>query len=61
MITQDGTHKQVEVGYDQDDFYSEIQHVMTCLAEGRIESPIMTHQASSNIARLVDQLKAAIK
>lgn len=61
MITQDGTHEQVEVGYDHDDFYSEIQHVVTCLAEGRIESPIMTHQASSNIARLVDQLKAAIK
>lgn len=52
---------QVDVPYDIDDFYSEIAHVVECLEEGLIESPIMSLKNSENVAIIMDQIKAEIK
>lgn len=59
-LTVDGQSRWVDVGYDHDDFYSEIQHAVTCIQENKLESPLMSHEDTLNIAGLVDQLKASI-
>lgn len=59
-LTIDGETERIDVGYDHDDFYSEIQHAVDCLREQKLESPLMSHQDTLNIARLVDQLKASV-
>lgn len=51
----------IEVPYDIDDFYSEIVHVVDCINQDMIESPIMSLQDSINIAKIMDQVKAEIK
>lgn len=50
-----------DIPYEVDDFYSQIEHVVSCLEEGRTESPIMPLATSQRFAEIVDQLKAAIE
>lgn len=52
--------EQVEVGYEHDDFYSEVAHAVACIREEKLESPLMSHEDTLNIARLVDQLKVSV-
>ena len=54
------TGQHFDVPYEVDDFYSEIAHVVSCLAEGRIESSIVPLATSQKFAEIVDQLKAAM-
>lgn len=55
------TEKVVEVPYVVDDFYGEITHVMDCLDQGLLESPVMSLEHSENVAALIDQIKAGIQ
>ena len=59
-LTVAGETQNIQLGYDHDDFYSEIKHAVDCIRNKQLESPLMSHQDTLNVARLVDQLKAAI-
>ncbi len=56
-----GTMKSVEVPYEVDDFYGQIAHVVECLTNEQVESPVMTLKNSLNVAKLIDTIKAGIK
>lgn len=45
---------QVEIPYEQDDFYSQIHHFVMLLQEGRTESPVMPIEGSVRIAEILD-------
>lgn len=59
-LTVDGVSESFEVGYEHDDFFSEIKHAVDCIQANKLESPLMSHQTTLNIARLVDQLKVSV-
>ena len=46
--------------YEVDDFYGEITHVMECLKNQQIESPIHPLTSSIRLAKIVDDIKQKI-
>lgn len=48
----------VSLPYDGDDFSSQIRHFVSCLREGRTESPVMPLEASLRCARIMDEIRA---
>ena len=55
--TIDGSQQELELPYDRDDFYSEIDEVVTLLNEGKIESEIMSLDDSIREAKLNDMVR----
>lgn len=49
-----------ELPYVNDDFYGEITHMMKCLKDGLIESPVMTFEDSIQAARLIALIREKI-
>lgn len=52
--------EEIHLEHTVDDFYGEIQHVMECLTQNKVESPIMPLDGSVNIAGIMEAIKQAI-
>ncbi len=59
-LTKDDQETVYDVGYDVDDFHSEIEAVTKALSEGRIEHSLMPFNDSLASIALSDQLKALL-
>lgn len=55
----DGRREHVELPYEIDDFYPQICHFETLHAEGELQSPVMSWEASLRTARLLDAVRAS--
>lgn len=55
--SRDGQACTVEMPYEGDDFSGQIRHFVSCLEEGRTESPIMPLEASLRCARIIDRIR----
>lgn len=60
LIIEDKPIQKIHLDYIVDDFYGEIQHVMDCLVQNKIESPVMPLEGSVNVAKIMEEIKNAI-
>ncbi|WP_430612606.1 Gfo/Idh/MocA family protein [Enterococcus sp. DIV0876] len=60
ILTKDGKEHVYEIGYDVDDFHSEIAAVIHSLNKGEIEHPLMSFDDSIASIALSDQLKTLL-
>jgi len=60
VLTKDGQETVYDIGYDVDDFHSEIEAVTKALLKGQIEHPLMPFNDSLASIALSDQLKALL-
>jgi len=60
VLTKDGEETVYDIGYDVDDFHSEIEAVTKALLKGQIEHPLMPFNDSLASIALSDQLKALL-
>lgn len=60
ILEKEGNSKVYDIPYSFNDFYGEIQHATECIRDGLWESPIMSHQSSKNVAKIMKIVKNEI-
>ena len=59
LFLEDGTVQEIDVPYEGDDFYGEVEHFTRLVEQGATESPIMTLADSIRCATIIEAAKAA--
>lgn len=57
VLPRGGKPYTVELPYEGDDFSGQIRHFVSCLKEGRTESPVMPLEASLRCAEIIDRIR----